>query len=331
MEFYIGIILVVIFIETTILVLKNNDRILVGGGRRRVFVDTSSLIDGRILAVAHTGFIGDELVVSRSVLSELQLLADGSDSDKRARARYGLDVVAELQKISGLKVTIWRDEPFVSEGVDNRLIKLAKKHGGLIMTNDFNLNKVAVVEGITVLNINDLAQSLRSAFLPGESLELELVQKGSEAGQAIGYLPDGTMVVVEDASGGIGKSVRVEFIRYLQTSAGKMMFAKVLGSRAKRTSPDAGPSAESRPAQKPPREQQSVQKPARTPRQPKSRSSNSSNSESTSKPSGRPGKRTRQAESSASEGGSKRSSEQQRRPRRRETNEDRLVQLANRK
>ncbi|MDR1032733.1 MAG: PIN domain nuclease, partial [Candidatus Nomurabacteria bacterium] len=203
MEFYIVIILVVIFIETTILTLKAGERVRSRSGQRKVFVDTSSLIDGRVLFVARTGFIGDELVVPRSVLSELQLLADGSDSEKRTRARFGLDVVADLQKVSGLKVTIMRDEPFVSEGVDNRLIALAKKHAGLIMTNDFNLNKVAVVEGIDVLNINELAQNLRSEFLPGDKLELELVQKGSADGQAVGYLSDGTMVVVEDAAGNI--------------------------------------------------------------------------------------------------------------------------------
>jgi uncharacterized protein YacL len=230
-ELYIIVaILLLVLAETTVLVLRNSSWALPGKKQRKVFVDTSSLIDGRVLAVARTGFIGDELVVPRSVLAELQLLADGSDSEKRTRARFGLDVVADLQKVSGLKVTVWRDEPFVQEGVDNRLIALAKKHSGLIMTNDFNLNKVAIVEGIEVLNINELAQNLRSEYLPGDKLGLDLVQKGSESGQAVGYLADGTMVVVGDAASDIGQTVEIEFVRYLQTAAGKMMFAKKIGN-----------------------------------------------------------------------------------------------------
>ncbi|MDR0397874.1 MAG: hypothetical protein LBH36_01670 [Candidatus Nomurabacteria bacterium] len=294
MELYIILALVVVLVETTILVLRSGGPSLVkNGGRRKVFIDTSSIIDGRILPVAETGFIGDELIVPKSVLSELQLLADGADSEKRARARFGLDVVASLQKVQGLKVTILRDEPFVSEGVDNRLIALAKKYGGLIMTNDFNLNKVAVVEGVTVLNINDLAQNLRSEFLPGDKLKLDLVQKGSSTDQAVGYLQDGTMVVVEGAAGQIGNNVEVEFIRHLQTSAGKMMFAKKTGSDM--------PKSQTR---------QTGRKPQRQTRE----------------------KRAEQAspsEKKEQKSVSKQDSRSQRRPRRKETNEDRLVRLAN--
>ena len=200
-----------------------------GASRRRVLVDTSTLIDGRILAVAKSGFIGDELVIPRSVLGELQMLADSNNSEKRTRARFGLDVIRELQEIKGMIVTILADEREAAEGVDARLLDLARQERMLIMTNDFNLNKVATVEGVRVLNINDLSQGLRSTYLPGDKLVLELVQKGSEGGQTVGYLTDGTMVVVENSAGSLGKKVEVEFIRYLQTSAGKMMFAKLAG------------------------------------------------------------------------------------------------------
>ena len=238
------VLLIVIFLEVTSLVFKNRVG-LVRKAKRIVLVDTSSLIDGRILEVATTGFIGDELVIPKSVIGELQMLADGIDSEKRSRARFGLDVISDLQKIENLSVRILHDDANAPEGVDNRLIWLAKKQGGMIMTNDFNLNKVAVVEGIDVLNINDLSQNLRSQYLPGDKLRLELVQEGSERGQAVGYLSDGTMVVVEDAGALVGKTIEIEFIRYLQTSAGKMMFAKKVrrdGARFK--SRDSGRSSD---------------------------------------------------------------------------------------
>lgn len=177
--------------------------------------------------MAKSGFVGDELVISRSVLGELQMLADSGNSEKRTRARFGLDVIRELQELKGVVVTILSDEREATEGVDARLMDLARRQRMLIMTNDFNMNKVATVEGIKVLNINDLAQGLRSTYLPGDKLVLELIQKGSEGGQTVGYLTDGTMVVVENSANSLGKKVEVEFIRYLQTSAGKMMFAKL--------------------------------------------------------------------------------------------------------
>lgn len=228
----------IILAETTTILAKGKKPDAVrepGSKKRQVLVDTSSLIDGRILAVASTGFLGDELIITKSVLNELQFLADGSDADKRLRARFGLDVVSDLQKVEGLDVTIMQDDTSVREGVDNKLIRLAKEMSAMILTNDFNLNKVAAVEGVKVLNINDLSQNLRSSFLPGERLYIELIQKGSESGQAVGYLPDGTMVVVESGAKYIGKNIEVEFIRYLQTSAGKMMFAKIAGSERAQT------------------------------------------------------------------------------------------------
>jgi rRNA-processing protein FCF1 len=215
-----------ILAEVTYLVVKLPRQNLSRKQSRPILVDTSVLIDGRIIAVAQSGFIGDTLVIPRSVIGELQFLADNADHDKRARARYGLDVVKELQAMPHLKVEILQDGSKAEEGVDERLLNLAKKHNAAVCTIDYNLNKVAVVEGIVVLNVNELAQSLRMAYLPGEKMLLELVQKGQDSHQGVGYLTDGTMVVVEHANKNIGQTIEIEFIRSLQTAAGKMMFAK---------------------------------------------------------------------------------------------------------
>lgn len=193
---------------------------------RPILVDTSVLMDGRIIALAGTGFIGGTLVVPRTVVGELQFLADNADADKRSRARRGLDVITELQAMPGVEVEILQDGSRAKDGVDEQLLLLAKQHHAVICTLDFNLNKVAVVEGIQVLNINSLAQSLRMSHLPGEQLHIEVVQKGQDAHQGVGYMPDGTMVVVEQASGQIGSTLEVEVTRSLQTAAGRMMFAR---------------------------------------------------------------------------------------------------------
>jgi rRNA-processing protein FCF1 len=222
----IVVIIFVILAEVTYLVARQSRRSVGKKQGRPILVDTSVLIDGRIIAVAKSGFITETLVIPRSVVGELQFLADNADHDKRARARYGLDVVQELQSMPGVDVEILQDGSKASEGVDERLLSLAKKYSAAVCTIDYNLNKVAVVEGIPVLNVNELAQSLRMAYLPGERMLLELVQKGQDAHQGVGYLTDGTMVVVEHANKFIGQSVEIEFIRSLQTAAGKMMFAK---------------------------------------------------------------------------------------------------------
>lgn len=219
----IGVLLIIVA-EVTYLVAKLPRQ--TSSKKRMIFVDTSVLIDGRIVPIAQSGFIGDTLAIPRSVVGELQFLADNADADKRARARHGLDVVRELQALDSVDVQLFQDGSKAEEGVDERLLNLAKKHGGAICTIDYNLNKVAVVEGITVCNVNELAKNLRMAYLPGERLRLELVQKGQDNHQAVGYLPDGTMVVVEQASSNIGQTVEIEFIRSLQTAAGKMMFAR---------------------------------------------------------------------------------------------------------
>lgn len=212
--------------------------------QRSVLLDTSVIMDGRIVSIAATGFIGGTLVIPRSVVGELQFLADNADNDKRARARHGLDVVSQLQGMDGVDVELLQDGSRAKDGVDNQLLALAKQNNAVICTLDFNLNKVAVVEGIQVLNINELAQSLRMAHLPGEQLVVELVQKGQDAHQGVGYLPDGTMVVVEQGSSQIGQSVTVEVVRSLQTAAGKMMFArKVAKSTVKQNHYTQKPSA----------------------------------------------------------------------------------------
>jgi len=231
MEIITIILLLVIAAEATYLVAVNTKKLSHKKEVRPIFVDTSVLMDGRIIAVAQSGFINGTLSIPRSVIGELQFLADHADTDKRARARHGLDVVSELQVMPSVKVEIFQDGSRAEEGVDERLLKLAKQYQGSICTIDYNLNKVAQVENIKVLNVNDLAMSLRMAYLPGEKMLLELTQKGQDAHQAVGHLIDGTMVVVEHASNVIGQTVEIEFIRSLQTAAGKMMFARLVDAK----------------------------------------------------------------------------------------------------
>jgi rRNA-processing protein FCF1 len=247
---------------------------------RSILVDTSVLIDGRIVAVAKSGFIGGILVIPRSVIGELQFLADNADHEKRARARHGLDVVTELQNIPQVEVEILQDGSKAEEGVDERLLKLAKKSGAAICTIDYNLNKVAVVEGLMVVNVNELAQSLRMAYLPGEKMRLELVQKGQDNHQAVGYLGDGTMVVVEHASKYIGKTMEIEFIRSLQTAAGKMMFARLPEQRDGGVQPRSAKPAgkkvvQPQPAQAEPSRPAPKQHAVSRPKQPATENSNS--------------------------------------------------------
>lgn len=229
MEYIIIGVLLLVAAETTYLTYqtsRKNHRM----GLSPVFVDTSVLIDGRIVSVVDSGFVTRPLYIPRSVVGELQFLADNADTEKRTRARHGLDVITQLQAIQAANVTIFTDSVRAKEGVDNRLLELAKKHNGAICTIDYNLNKVAAVEGIEVLNVNELAKTLRMAYLPGERLVIELSQKGNDSHQGVGHLEDGTMVVVEHAYKQIGTKVEVEFIRSLQTAAGKMMFAKLVNA-----------------------------------------------------------------------------------------------------
>lgn len=226
------IIVGLILIETTFLTMNLLHK-RITTNNTDVYVDTSVLIDGRIVDIVSTGFMLGSLVIPRSVIRELQLLADGRDNEKRARARRGLDVIRILQDSSETNVSILADKTDVSEGVDERLLTLVKKNGGKLLTIDYNLNKVAQVEGIAVLNINELAKQLRMSFLPGDTMTIELTSTGSNNGQAVGHLDDGTMVVVDGAKSRVGQKVEIEVIRNLQTSAGRMMFARLRNNQPK--------------------------------------------------------------------------------------------------
>ena len=198
--------------------------------RGSILLDTSSIMDGRIIDVAATGILTAELIIPRSVIREMQLLADKADHDKRARARAGLENVKKLQKLETVAVAMVNDG-FAEKGVDERLLELATKYDASIATTDFNLNKVAKTMDITVINVNELAQVLRMQYLPGERLEVQLASTGQNRDQGVGYLEDGTMVVVEGGKSLIGQKVRAEVVRSLQTEAGRMMFASLLKSQ----------------------------------------------------------------------------------------------------
>jgi len=198
--------------------------------RRKLVLDSCGLIDGRIVDVARTGFLADEFVIPQFVLNELQLLADGNDSHKRERARFGLDIAHQLQDESGLStasVVIDRTQYPDIPATDDKLVALAKKIRANLYTTDYNLTKVATVEGIRVLNINELAQTMRPVTLPGETLQIKIVQKGSNHDQGVGYLEDGTMIVVDGAARYVGKTVAVTVSRMHQTVAGKMVFGQI--------------------------------------------------------------------------------------------------------
>ncbi len=189
-------------------------------------LDTSVIIDGRIADIAETGFLDGVLVVPQFVLRELQLVADSADSLKRNRGRRGLDVLAKLQKMSNLTIQIVEDDFPATREVDLKLIELGKLYEAKIMTNDFNLNKVAQLRGVEVLNINELANSLKPIVLPGEIMRVFILKEGKEYNQGVAYLDDGTMVVVDNARKMMGKNIDVSVTSVLQTTAGKMIFGK---------------------------------------------------------------------------------------------------------
>ncbi|HTE21571.1 MAG TPA: TRAM domain-containing protein [Candidatus Limnocylindria bacterium] len=195
---------------------------------RRVILDTCALIDGRIVELSRAGFVPDELIIPEFILHELQLLADGTDSHKRTRARYGLDIVHEIQQEEGFTVTIDRTQIPDKHAIDDKLIALAKKLDTPLYTTDYNLGKVADIEGVKVLNVNELAQHLRPTALPGETRTIKIIQKGSNPKQGAGYTGDGTLIVVEDAARYIGKEVEVEITKSHQTAAGKMLFGELV-------------------------------------------------------------------------------------------------------
>ena len=196
------------------------------GKKSYKILDTSVIIDGRIADIAETGFLDGVIVTPQFVLRELQLVADSADSLKRNRGRRGLDILQRLQKVANLQIQIVEDDfPAIRE-VDLKLIELAKLYEGKIITNDFNLNKVAQLQGVEVLNINELANSLKPIVLPGETMRVFILKEGKEYNQGVAYLDDGTMVVVDNARKLIGKNVDIAVTSVLQTTAGKMIFGK---------------------------------------------------------------------------------------------------------
>lgn len=195
--------------------------------KRSIVLDSCALIDGRIVEIAKSGFIKDQLVVPKFILAELQFLADGNDAHKRERARFGLDVARELQEALPAQVVVDQTLFPSLTTTDDKLVVLAKKLRADLYTTDYNLNKVATVEGVKVLNVHELAQQLRPSVLPGEERTIKIMQKGSNQNQGVGYLEDGTMVVVEHGAQHVGKMETVIIAQMHQTVAGKMLFAKL--------------------------------------------------------------------------------------------------------
>jgi uncharacterized protein YacL len=196
-------------------------------GETEVVVDTSAIIDGRIADIVDSGFLYHRLVVPRFVLEELQKIADSSDTQRRGRGRRGLEILARLQKDGPTPVEVVTDDPPDAPDVDAKLIALARARGAALLTNDFNLNRIADLQSIRVLNINSLANALKPALLPGDPLRIKLITEGKEAGQGVGYLDDGTMVVVEGGARLVGHELDVTVTRVLQTVMGRMVFGQV--------------------------------------------------------------------------------------------------------
>jgi uncharacterized protein YacL len=190
-------------------------------------LDTSVIIDGRIVDIFKTRFLSGKIIIPKFVLRELQQIADSTDPIKRQRGRRGLEILNTVQKESGLDITINEEDFVETNEVDAKLVKLAKLLEAKILTVDFNLNRVATIQGIKVLNINELANALKSLVFPGEVMQIKLIKEGKEHNQAIGYLDDGTMVVVEDARRLLGQEVKVTVTSVLQTQAGRMIFTKI--------------------------------------------------------------------------------------------------------
>ncbi|MBR5389039.1 TRAM domain-containing protein [Candidatus Saccharibacteria bacterium] len=230
MDSFVFLVALGIFSETTYLTIKKlAEKSNHPKGRRKVYIDTSALIDGRILNVAKTGFLYDEFVIPRSVTRELQLLADGKDLLKRNRARDGLNTVNELERVEYIDTNIMDDSHLGRMLVDERLLTLARENHGVILTCDYNLEKVATTEGIQVLNINDLSITLENKYHQGDKIHIKIVEKGHNPRQGIGHLDDGTMVVVDGADDKIGKEIDVNILKFHQTSSGRMIFAEVSG------------------------------------------------------------------------------------------------------
>ena len=220
-----------ILAETSFLVWQN--KFPRRGGKRKIYIDTSSLIDGRILNVARTGFIDGDIIILKSVLRELHLLADGKDAEKRAKARAGLESVAELERVIEVNTSVYDDGDGRMK-VDDELLKYAGENRGTILTMDYNLIKVAKAEGIPTLNINELALAVRLEFEVGEQMEIKITEKGANRGQGVGHLPNGVMVVVDKAANRIDQTVMVQFTHFHETPAGRIVFGKIVGAKKER-------------------------------------------------------------------------------------------------
>jgi uncharacterized protein YacL len=192
-----------------------------------LLLDTSAIIDGRFIDVCKTGFLGGRLVVPRFVLHELQRLADSEEDIKRQRGRRGMEILRNMQKDPLIDVRIHEDDLDGPEGVDLKLVRLSRQMDARICTTDFNLSRIAAIQGIETLNVNDLVNAVKPVVFNGEELEIRLMKEGKESNQAIGYLEDGTMVVVSDGRKALGQTVKVYVTSALQTQAGRMIFAKL--------------------------------------------------------------------------------------------------------
>lgn len=197
-----------------------------GPTSRPILLDTSVIIDGRIADICATGFIQGELIVPLFVLNELQHIADSADTLRRNRGRRGLEILRQLQEEAPVPVRITDEDDETVKEVDDKLIALARRFSGKILTNDYNLNRVAELQGVPVLNVNELANAVKTVLLPGETFSIHVIQSGKEADQGVGYLDDGTMVVVEDGRAYLGQTIDVTVSKVLQTAAGRMIFAR---------------------------------------------------------------------------------------------------------
>ncbi|MCS7011237.1 MAG: TRAM domain-containing protein [Anaerolineales bacterium] len=206
---------------------RNESGLFASIGQRTILLDTSVIIDGRVADIARTGFLPGTLLIPRFILNELQYVADSPDNLRRARGRRGLQVLAELQKIPSIIVRISDLDVEGVRDVDDKLIILARQLKCPILTNDYNLNRIAELQGVPILNVNELANAVKSVVLPGEVLTISIIQEGKEPNQGIGYLDDGTMVVVENGQKLIGQTRDVSVTKVLQTAAGRMIFARL--------------------------------------------------------------------------------------------------------
>ena len=226
MDWILLVICLLIFLETSVLLFRKL-RPNLSSNKRKIYVDTSALIDGRIISIAKTGFLDGDLIILKTVLLELQLISDGKDNNKRNLGRRGLSNVSELERVENINTEIVDDTGGIKK-VDEELLKVAKKNKGVILTIDYNLIKVAEAEHISTLNINDLVLAVRGDYDPGERFKIRITEKGTERSQGVGHLPNGIMVVVEGASRKIGQEVEVKVTRRLESSTGRMFFAKIV-------------------------------------------------------------------------------------------------------